>query len=533
MREGEQADPRGASRAATAILAFACVAAVVLVIPSATGLGYDRFALPKELLVAIAPLLAGVLALLAPAPLCVTRIGAALCGFLVASAAGLALADNQTLAWRAFAVSAGGVVAFLTARRLAGSGHRHALLVAVGAAAVVGAGSVLLEAHGLIPAVSMSGTGPGGTEGNRNYMAHVCVAALPLLLIAASRSRGRIVSLAALLVVAMALVLSRSRGAWLAGGTALVATVALLQVMRTGRPRVAVAVLVCALAAAAAVIVPNQLRWTSDDPFLDTLGAMTEHRRGSGRGRIIQYRNTLSVIAEAPILGVGPGNWSMAYPAHASRGDPSYQRHGIQPVNRMPSSDWLGLVAERGAIGALCIAGAALLIAAACWRALRRESPGSGASADGQMAAVCLATLAGIAVAGAVDAALLRPTPLLIVAVLAGATAPADRVLLELRRSWVGALTASLAVAALVVALRLYPVAEATLHRWRYHALGGVEHMERAASATPDDFRLQMILALDWVDLGRCDRAGERARMALASNPHLPMARSILKRCRR
>ncbi len=143
----------------------------------------------------------------------------------IASAVGLALADNQTLAWRAFAVSAGGVAAFLSARRLAEAGHRRALLVAVGAAAVVGAGSVLLESHGLIPTVSMSGAGPGGTEGNRNYMAHVCVAALPLLLVAASRARGRLVSVAALLVVAMALVLSRSRGAWLAGGTALVATV--------------------------------------------------------------------------------------------------------------------------------------------------------------------------------------------------------------------------------------------------------------------------------------------------------------------
>ena len=148
------------------------------------------------------------------------------------------------------------------------------------------------------------------------------------------------------------------------------------------------------------------------------------------------------------------------------------------------------------------------------------------------MAAVCLASLAGIAVAGVVDAVLLRPTPLLIAAVLVGATAPADRPLRELPRKWTRALAAALAVAALAAATRLYPVAEATLHRWRYHAHGGVEHMERAASATPDDFRLQMILAHDWLDMGRCDRAEERARMALASNPHLPMARSILERCR-
>ena len=54
--------------------------------------------------------------------------------------------------------------------------------------------------------------------------------------------------------------------------------------MRTGRPRLVIAVLVCALAAAAAIALPNQLRWASDDPFLDTLGAMADHHGGAAAG---------------------------------------------------------------------------------------------------------------------------------------------------------------------------------------------------------------------------------------------------------
>ncbi len=56
--------------------------------------------------------------------------------------------------------------------------------------------------------------------------------------------------------------------------------------------------------------------------------------------------------------------------------------------------------------------------------------------------------------------------------------------------------------------------------------------MERAAAATPDDFRLHMILARAWLDRGRCDHASARARSALASYPQLPVAQLILARCR-
>ncbi|HWM88953.1 MAG TPA: hypothetical protein VNO33_24045, partial [Kofleriaceae bacterium] len=256
------------SRAACLLLQASCVAVVALVIPGAAALGYDRFSLPKELLVSTFPLAAAALSLLAARPVRVTGAGAALVAFLLVSAASMVPALNQTLAWRAFGVSAGGVAAFLAAQRLAALGHRRGLLVAVGAAAVVGAASVLLEAYGLLE-LSMAGTAPGGSEGNRNFMAHVLVAVIPLLLVAGIATSGarRAGILAALAVVVMAVALSRSRGAWLAGTAAVATAVVLVLWMKRGAvARLAVALSCCALAVLMAVWLPNHLRWASDDP---------------------------------------------------------------------------------------------------------------------------------------------------------------------------------------------------------------------------------------------------------------------------
>ncbi len=518
-----------ASRAACVTLQSACVAVVVLFIPAAAGLGYDAFAVPKEMVAAIAPLFAAALALLAARPLRLSWLEAALAGFLLVGAAALAQAASPTLAWRAFAVSCGGVAALLAARRLAALGHRRALLAAAGAAAVIGALTVLLEAHGVTPELSMIGRSPGGTEGNRNYMAHLLVAGLPLLLVGGARTGGasRAGLLAGLGVVVMAIVLSRSRGAWLAGTTAVAVSCAgILLARRPGAARrLAAALLCCVVAVLAAVHLPNQLRWGSDDPFLATAAAIVDGDSGTGRGRLIQYRNTLAMIAEAPLLGVGPGNWSLAYPAHASAGDPSFMPRSPQPVNRLPSSDWLGLAAERGLLALLAalVAGAALAVA--CWRRLR------GASESGaDLAVVCLATMAAVAVAGVFDAVLLRPTPLLVVAVLIGAAAPED-----LGRSvpdrWAQRTAALLALAAILLGVRLAPLVEATHHRTAYLTDRRIERLARAAEATPDDYRVHMALALLWARRNRCDRAAGPARRALATMPGLSLARSILERC--
>jgi putative inorganic carbon (hco3(-)) transporter len=531
-----QSVPRVASRAGCVVLQLACVAVVAVFIPAGSALGYDQFALPKELVIACAPLVAVALAVLASGSLRLSGADAALLGFVLLSAASLAQAPNQTLAWRAFAVSAGGVAAFVAARAIAAMGHRRALLVAVALAGVVGACSVLLEAHGLVTDLSLPGRAPGGTEGNRNYAAHIFVLVVPLLLTAGARARGlaRVAALAALVLLGAALLLSRSRGAWLGGVTAVMLCSGLMVYRRRANPvrlrRLAVPLAACAIAAVAATCLPNRLAWRSTSPYVDTLAGMVDHAGGSGRGRIIQYRNTLALIADAPVLGVGPGNWSLGYPAHASQRDPSYKPTAIQPVNRLPNSDWLGLAAERGLLALLCLLVAGAVVARDAWTALRRDA-GQG----GDLSIVAVATLAGAIVAGQFDAVLLRPTSLLIAAVVVGATAgprtAGNATCVRARPAWRRVLAAAVAAAALGLALRLAPGMEAAFHRRAFFAQGDVSRLERAASATPDDFRVQLLLAAYWFERGVCDRAGPRARLALAAFPHSRLARRVLTRC--
>src|SRR5262249_56191534 len=106
-----------------------------------------------------------------------------------------------------------------------GGGGGGVLVVGgVGGGGVFGALTGLAQAYGLVTTnlASMS-RAPGGTFGNRNFMAHLVAIGLPVLLYLAleARSQARFVlgGAGACLAVA-ALVLSRSRAAWLAAGVA-------------------------------------------------------------------------------------------------------------------------------------------------------------------------------------------------------------------------------------------------------------------------------------------------------------------------
>ena len=107
-----------------------------------------------------------------------------------------------------------------------------------------------------------------------------------------------------------------------------------------------------ALGLALALVLPNTLNWRSDSPYLDSLTGVANYKEGSGKGRLIQYGNTLRMAADDPVLGVGPGNWSVHYPRYMSPGDPSFDADDIIPTNPWPSSDWMAFLAERGVAGA-------------------------------------------------------------------------------------------------------------------------------------------------------------------------------------
>ena len=168
----------------------------------------------------------------------------------------------------------------------------------------------------------------------------------------------------------------------------------------------------------AALVIPNTLHWHGKNPYLESVRRVAEYEQGSGRGRLVQYERSLLMSVRHPLLGVGPGNWAVAYPAHAARGDPSL--NDSEPgmtLNPWPSSDWIAFVSERGFAAVALLALAFFGIVAGGIRQLFAAQNRD----EAMIAAALLATTAAAIVAGLFDAVLLLGVPALLVWAALGA----------------------------------------------------------------------------------------------------------------
>src|SRR5262249_54430020 len=202
---------------------------------------------------------------------------------------------------------------------------------------------------------------PGGTFGNRNFIAHLAAIGTPvvmLMALTAPRGLGSVFAAISMAILSATLFLSRSRAAWLAV-IAVAIVVGVLGKMSWARwsdSRTIRRMLVLAIAAAVgvlgAVVLPNHLDWKSNSPYLDSAAGLVNYKAGSGRGRIVQYTNSLKMTRAHPVFGVGPGNWPVIYPKFASKNDPSMSTsaEGVTS-NPWPSSDLAAYVSERGFVG--------------------------------------------------------------------------------------------------------------------------------------------------------------------------------------
>jgi O-antigen ligase len=495
----------------------------------------DRYTFIKELVLLVAATAAALLCLAGARRLTVFLVDLLLAGFLLLSLLSALAASNGWLAVRGLGLSLAGAALFWSARAVARAGRAGPLLAALAAAVVVGAVTGLVQAYGLIDSSLASLTrAPGGTFGNRNFMAHMVAIGMPLLLLVsleARRRRDSVFGTIGIVLAAAALVLSRSRAAWLgAAASTLFLVIEGLWVGRLWedqqlRRRVlrlgglAVAGLLLAL------VLPNRLNWTSDSPYLDSLTGVANYKEGSGRGRLIQYGNTLGMAADHPLLGVGPGNWPVHYPRYMSPGDPSFDPDDIIPTNPWPSSDWLATLAERGIPAALCLLLVGAAIALGAWARVRRGARYVPTLSD----LTIVATVIAVVVVGAFDAVLLLPAPTLFVWTALGALASSARPVREIaltparRRALRGAVAAAGALLILrsstqVVAMGLSD--------------GGTpRQMELASAIDPGSYRIHMVLAQQYRAARRCDLARPHAERAAALFPNHPAPRLLLRAC--
>lgn len=488
-----------AQRTALRILQVALVA-VILAAATWKSFELDRFFVPKELVLNLAALLAGVLCLGAARRLQMSRVDMLLGAFLALSAASAALAQNPWNGVRALAVSVSGVVVFWSARSLGRAGLARPLVAVIGIAVALGAATSLAQAYGVRTDFFSINRAPGGTLGNRNFVAHLCAFGLPMLFLVALRAHrffGTLLGAVGVAAVACTLVLTRSRAAWL--GVAAVLAVFLVGWLLVGPARrsmrhwtrLMILLLSAAGGGVAAVTLPNTLHWNSDNPYAETASGLVNAREGSGAGRLKQWKNSAKMLADHPLLGVGPGNWAVRYPAYAPDNDPSMNDNEPGTTsNPWPSSDWVAYASERGVIAVVLLMMAFVGLGVTALHRMR-----AARDADEGLAALALAaTLVGTVVVGTFDAVLMLALPSMLVWAALGVLSAGEPGRWEVPLA--GPLRA-LGIAGLVALAGAFTVKSATqmMAMFVYDGAETVAGLQQAARLDPGSYRIQLKLA--------------------------------------
>jgi O-antigen ligase len=520
---------------AASLLALGAVAVVIVVLEWKV-FELDRYFVPKELVLhATAFAIAAALAIRG-----IRGWGDnadwLLAFFLAWSAVSAVFAGNQWLAQRALAVSISSAAIFWCARSLSEQGLMRLLLAGAAAAGVAAAITSLLQAYGVESPYFTLARAPGGTLGNRNFVAHLAAIALPSAAWCAVTTRSSAGSIAGYIgtgMLAATLVLSRSRAAWLAVAAYLVIILIPLFVSRKHwgskviGSRLGLLLLALALGGLLAVVLPNTLNWKSDSPYLDSARNVVDYSKGSGRGRIAQYRNSLEMVKKDPLLGVGPGNWPVKYVRVAPRNDKSLAESGMT-ANPWPSSDWVAYVSERGLVAALALLGVFASLFFGSLRKWRDLPDGSAVLAKVALAATIVATM----VVSAFDAVLMLPAPAFVTWLAIGAAAgrrtstrPAT-IAPRLRKGLI-------AVVLLLMSVSVARSGAMVMSMAAVGTGGTRAGWIRGALLDPGSYRINQRVAELYANRGQCSRARPFASRARSLFPDAAAPKRVLRRCGR
>ena len=527
------AAPTVRDRLALHVLQLGAVAVVLAAAPY-KAFDLDRYFVPKELVLHATAALAALLLIAGRKRLTLSIVDVLLVAFLGASLVSAVFATNLWAAERALAISLSGAALFWAASTVRRAGKVRSLVVALAAGIVVCAATSLAQAYGVQTDYFSLNRAPGGTLGNRNFVAHLCAIGTPVVMLVALTARrgfGSIFGGVAMASVAATLVMSRSRAAWLAV-IILAVPVGLLGTVtwkrwceaRTLR-RLMVLGIAAVAGAAVAVLVPNRLEWKSENPYLESATGLVNYKEGSGRGRIVQYTNSLKMTLGRPVFGVGPGNWPVVYPKYAVRNDPSMSQDDGMTSNPWPSSDWVAYLSERGMVGLSLLL---LVMLGLLRRALRDLRKGTSRDAERVLTAIALiGTLVATAVVGAFDAVLLIAVPTFFVWTLAGALAPPGEGRVTVERGVRFAPALVLVVAVVVLARSAFQLGAIGI----FSTSARLSAWEQASTFDPGNYRIHVRLAQQYLARGDCTRVKPHARAARSLFPSAAEPRRQLSAC--
>lgn len=306
-------------------------------------------------------------------------------------------------------------------------GAAWSLRVIVAAACGIAA-LAIVEALGAV--LPIDGARPTATLGNRDWVATYLVIAVPIAMawVMARGARGssaRVVRALPLALLVIAIVITRCRGAWLSLIGFVVLAAVVVAIARGRGPwsvrGAGVAMAVIAAAIAIAVIVPwPGLRWSGSAPYWSSLERVAEVDAGTGRTRAVQFPVAAAIVADHPILGVGPGQWHDAFDAHAHAA-PDHHVEGAYGTPA-PFAALVRVATETGLLGLLGLVIAAIGIARAA-RARWRDGDRSDDLDDAATRLTIGASIGALVTAQAIGLSqpiLYQPETLVLVAILLG-----------------------------------------------------------------------------------------------------------------
>ena len=169
------------TRTLSTILLQVGVIAVVVVATPYKLFELDRYFVPKELALHAIALALAILLILQRRELRRDITDSLLVLFIAWSAGSAIFATNHWLAQRALGLSVSSAIVFWSARRLGRTEAYRGVLAGCAVATVLAAVFCLLQAYGVETEYFSTNRAPGGTFGNRNFVAHMAVIGLPAL----------------------------------------------------------------------------------------------------------------------------------------------------------------------------------------------------------------------------------------------------------------------------------------------------------------------------------------------------------------
>lgn len=535
MAAAEVSDARseGVGRTALWLHELGLLVVMVMALPYKT-FELDRYFVPKELVLHAVAFCALVALALRVDALRRDVVDVALACFVAWSFVTVLGATNPWLAQRAFAITLSSALLFWLARSAVRAGQGHALLIAAGAATVLAAATGLAQVYGVRSDLFSINRAPGGTFGNRNFVAHICAMGLPVLLYCVFTARRFATEMAwtiGMAAVAGMLFLSRTRAAWLAVAATMAILVLTLLIMR-GRGqsfeiggRIGRLGIASVIGVLLAVALPNRLNWRSDSPYLDSAKGLVDYSSGSGRGRLKQYTNSVRMTMAHPVLGVGPGNWPVEYVRFAKDGDPSLAADGMT-ANPWPSSDLVAVLSERGPVGFVLFLAPFALLFIGAFLNVRLLS-----DADAVHRRLCLVgTVTATMAVSAFDAVLLLPAPAMLAWTVLGASSgeslySSKAIVLPARRF-------VLAVVFLLMLAGLARSAGSTVAIATVGDTGSRLAWVSAATLDPGSYRINLRAAQLSAASGRCKTGKALGQQARYLFPRASAPRQVLSRCR-